>query len=135
MANDIFTKEEKAAMREAARERKAKLSEAEAEAQVLEKITAMAPADRILAEKVHKLVQQHRPDLKAKTWYGMQAYFKEGKVVVFFQDGGKFQSRYCTLGFQQDAALDEGNMWPTSFAVINIDTNVEKEIVSLLKRV
>jgi uncharacterized protein YdhG (YjbR/CyaY superfamily) len=135
MAADTFTKEEKAAMREATKERKAKLTEAEAAAQVLEKIKAMAPADRKLAEQVHKLVQQHRPDLKAKTWYGMQAYFKDGKVVAFFQDGGKFQSRYCTLGFQQDADLDDGQMWPTSFAVLEINPGVEKQIVALLKRV
>lgn len=131
---DVFSKEEKAAMREAARERKANLSKAEALQGVLDKIKAMAPADRALAEKVHALVLQHCPELEAKTWYGMQAYFKDGKVICFFQDAEKFKSRYCTLGFQQDANLDDGEMWATSFAVLQITPAIEKQIISLLRR-
>lgn len=123
-------------MKERARELKAAKgaqNKAADEALVLAKIGAMSPADRKLAERIHELVKLHAPVLDAKTWYGMQAYFKDGKVVCFFQDGGKFKSRYCTFGFQQDAALDDGPMWPTSFALIDIDEPTEKRIVALLK--
>lgn len=131
---EVFSKEEKAAMREAAKERKANLSKAEALQGVLDKIKAMAPADRALAEKIHALVEKHCPELEAKTWYGMQAYFLNGKVICFFQDAEKFKSRYCTFGFQQDAQLDDGEMWPTSFALLEITPAIEKQIVTLLRR-
>lgn len=129
-----FSAAERAAMKERARELKGEQTKAANEAAVLEKIAAMAPADRKLAEKVHAIVQKVAPELEIKTWYGMQAYFKQGKVVVFFQDGGKFQSRYCTLGFQDAAKLDDGPMWPTSFAVLSIDKSTEKQIADLVAR-
>jgi uncharacterized protein YdhG (YjbR/CyaY superfamily) len=132
-----FTEEEREAMKERARELKAAKgaqNKAADEALVLEKIAAMAPADKVLAERVHAIVKDVAPQLEAKTWYGMQAYFKDGKVVVFFQDAGKFQSRYCTLGFQDAASLDDGSMWPTSFAVIGLDKATEKRIADLVRR-
>ncbi len=129
-----FSAAERAAMKERARELKGEQTKAANEAAVLEKIAAMAPADRKLAEKVHAIVQKVAPELEIKTWYGMQAYFKQGKVVVFFQDGGKFQSRYCTLGFQDAAKLDDGPMWPTSFAVTEIDDKTADLIAQLVTR-
>ena len=107
----------------------------EAEAQVcLEKIAAMAPADRALAERVHEIVTAAAPELEVKTWYGMPAYAKDGKAVVFFQDAGKFKARYATLGFQDTAALDDGAFWPTSFALVSIDDAVAAQITELVKR-
>ncbi len=132
-----FTAEEREAMKERARELKAAKGEQNKtadEALVLEKIAAMAPADRALAQRIHQLVKLHAPQLDAKTWYGMQAYFKDGKVVCFFQDGGKFKTRYCTLGFQDAAKLDDGTMWPTSFALLEIDEPTEKRIIDLIVR-
>ena len=132
-----FSAEEREAMRERARELKAAKgaqNKAADEALVLEKIAAMAPGDRALAQRIHDLVKKHAPQLDAKTWYGMQAYFKDGKVVCFFQDGGKFKTRYCTLGFQEAASLDDGLMWPTSFALLDIDEATERRIVELLVR-
>jgi uncharacterized protein YdhG (YjbR/CyaY superfamily) len=132
-----FSAEEKAAMKEAAAEAKrAKSAQGkEAEAQVcLDKIAAMAPADRVLAEKVHEIVTRVAPELDVKTWYGMPAYAKDGKAVVFFQDAGKFKARYATLGFQDNATLDDGTFWPTSFALVSIDAAVEARIAELVKR-
>lgn len=129
-----FTPEERAAMRERAKEAKENATKEEALAQVLEKIAKMAPADRALGEKVHELVIKHAPSLMPKTWYGMQAYSRDGKPVIFFQDAGKFKARYATLGFQDSAALDDGNMWPTSYALIKIDAATEKQIVALIKK-
>ena len=131
---ETFSKEERAAMREAAKERKANLSLEQAAAEVQAKIEAMSPADKKLAKKVHEIVTKAAPELNPKTWYGMQAYFKDGKVVCFFQDGGKFKSRYSTLGFQDAANLDEGTFWATSYAVIEITPTVEKEITDLVKK-
>ena len=127
-----FSAAERAAMKERARELKGEQTRAANEAIVLEKIAAMAPADKVLAERVHAIVKEVAPQLEPRTWYGMQAYFKEGKVVVFFQDGGKFQTRFCTLGFQDAANLDDGKMWPTSFAVIGLDKATEKRIADLV---
>ena len=123
----------KETMAERAKARK-KMSPEQLEQEVLDKIAAMAPADRSIGEKVHALVKKVAPGLQAKTWYGMQAYFKDGKVVCFFQDGGKFKSRYCTLGFQDAANIDEGTFWATSYAVIEITPAVEKEIFNLVKK-
>jgi uncharacterized protein YdhG (YjbR/CyaY superfamily) len=131
---ETFSKEERAAMREAAKERKANLSLEQAAAEVQAKIEAMSPADKKLAKKVHEIVTKAAPELNPKTWYGMQAYFKDGKVVCFFQDGGKFKSRYSTLGFQDAASLDVGTFWATSYAVIEITLDVEKEIINLVKK-
>jgi uncharacterized protein YdhG (YjbR/CyaY superfamily) len=127
-----FSAAERAAMKERARELKGEQTRAANEALVLEKIAAMAPADKVLAERVHTIVKDVAQQLEPKTWYGMQAYFKDGKVVVFFQDAGKFQTRFCTLGFQDAANLDDGKMWPTSFAVIGLDKATEKRIADLV---
>lgn len=136
-----FSKAEQEAMKERARE--AKLEErrlkgenlkAADEAEVLAKIAAMAPADREIAERVHSIVQAAAPSLDAKTWYGMPAYAKEGKTICFFQDAGKFKARYATLGFSDLANLDDGEMWPSSFALIKMTPAVEKQIAELLKR-
>jgi uncharacterized protein YdhG (YjbR/CyaY superfamily) len=133
-SNSKFSAAERAAMKERARELKGQQTRAANEALVLEKIAAMAPADKVLAERVHAIVKDVAPQLEAKTWYGMQAYFKDGKVVVFFQDAGKFQTRYCTLGFQDAANLDDGKMWATSFAVIGLDKATSKRIADLVRQ-
>ncbi len=133
-----MTAEEKQAMKETMAERskaRKKMTPEQLEAEVLEKVAVMAPADRAIAERIHGLVKTHAPSLQAKTWYGMQAYCNaEGKTVVFFQDSGKFKTRYCTLGFQDAAQLDEGSMWPTSYAVNEITPAIEKQITELIKR-
>jgi uncharacterized protein YdhG (YjbR/CyaY superfamily) len=134
LANDSFTKEERAAMRDRAKELKANATKEEELAEVLKKIAAMSPADRAIAERIHEIVLKAAPSLNAKTWYGMQAYFKDGKVVCFFQDAGKFKSRYCTFGFQDAAAIDDGEFWATSFAVMKVTPPVEKQIAALVKR-
>ena len=109
-----FTAEERAAMRERARELKGKGA---GESDVLAKIAEMPGADRAMAERIHALVKKSAPELTPKTWYGMPAYAKDGKVVCFFQSGEKFKARYATFGFSVEANLDEGNMWASSFAL------------------
>lgn len=130
--------EEKKALKETLAERakaRKKMGPAEHEADVVAKINEMAPADRAIAKKIHALVKKVAPDLQAKTWYGMQAYCNAaGQTVVFFQDAGKFKSRYSTLGFQDAANLDKDAMWATSFAVIAWNADVEKKISSLIKQ-
>jgi uncharacterized protein YdhG (YjbR/CyaY superfamily) len=133
-AADTFTKEEKAAMRAAAAERRKKFTPEQHEAEVVEKIKAMAPADRKIAEKLHKLVKSIAPELQAKTWYGMPAYNKDDKTVLFFQDAGKFKARYATLGFSDQAKLDKGAIWATSFAVLEWNAEVEKQVTALIKK-
>jgi uncharacterized protein YdhG (YjbR/CyaY superfamily) len=124
----------KETMAERAKARK-KMSPEQLEAEVVDKINAMAPADKALGKKVHALVKKVAPGLQAKTWYGMQAYCDEqGKTVVFFQDAGKFKARYSTLGFQDAANLDKDEMWATSFALIGWNADVEKKITSLIKK-
>ena len=124
----------KETMAERAKARK-KMSPQQLEAEVVEKINKMAPADKAIAKKVHALVKKIAPQLQAKTWYGMQAYCNdEGKTVLFFQDSGKFKARYSTLGFQDAANLDKDAMWATSFAVIGWNESVEKQITALIKR-
>ena len=129
---------EKQAMKETMAERakaRKKMSPEQLEAEVVEKIDKMAPADKALAKKIHELVKKNAPQLQAKTWYGMQAYCNaEGKTILFFQDAGKFKARYSTLGFQDAANLDKDAMWPTSFALIAWDEAVEKKIVALIKQ-
>ena len=110
-----FTAEERAAMRERAREQKAEAQRADGESAVLAKIAEMQGPDRALAERLHEIVKVSAPELSPKTWYGMPAYAKDGKVVCFFQSARKFNARYATLGFSDEANLDEGAMWPTSF--------------------
>ena len=131
-----FTADERAAMKERAREMKAAKSgkKTDGTADVLEKIAAMADADRVLAEQVHQIIMKAAPELSPRTWYGMPAYAKDGKVICFFQDAGKFKARYATLGFQDTANLDEGAMWPTSFAVAKLTPTVKKQIVVLVKK-
>ncbi len=136
-AADGFTSEEKAAMRERAREQKAQKArgaKADGEADVLAKIAEMADADRVLAERVHAIVKLASPELASRTWYGMPAYAKDGRTICFFQDAGKFKARYATLGFQPDAALDDGPMWATSFALVELTPEVETRIAELVKR-
>jgi uncharacterized protein YdhG (YjbR/CyaY superfamily) len=124
----------KETMAERAKARK-KMTPEQLEAEVVEKINAMAPGDKAIAKKIHALVKKVAPGLQAKTWYGMQAYCNdEGKTVVFFQDAGKFKARYSTLGFQDAANLDKDAMWATSFAVIAWNESVEKQITSLIKK-
>jgi uncharacterized protein YdhG (YjbR/CyaY superfamily) len=130
-----FTKEEKAAMRERAKELKAMANAAEAESAVLEKIAEMAEPDRALAERVHAIVKGEAPGLAPRTWYGMPAYANAaGKIVCFFQSGGKFDARYATLGFNDSAALDDGDMWPTAYALTALTPEVEKRISELVKQ-
>jgi uncharacterized protein YdhG (YjbR/CyaY superfamily) len=129
---------EKKALKETLAERakaRKKMTPEQHEADVVEKINAMSPADKAIAKKIHALVKKVAPQLQAKTWYGMQAYCDdEGKTVVFFQDAGKFKARYATLGFQDAANLDKGSMWATSFAVIAWDADVEKKVTALVKQ-
>lgn len=129
---------EKKALKETLAERakaRKKMTPEQHEADVVEKINTMSLADKAIAKKIHALVKKVAPQLQAKTWYGMQAYCDdEGKTVVFFQDAGKFKSRYSTLGFQDAANLDKGSMWATSFAVIAWDADVEKKVTALVKQ-
>jgi uncharacterized protein YdhG (YjbR/CyaY superfamily) len=129
-----FTDDERAAMRERAREAKASRGKADGESDVLAKIAEMQGSDRALAERVHALVKANAPDLEPKTWYGMPAYASGGKVVCFFQSAQKFKARYATLGFNDRANLDEGAMWPTAYALTDLTAAEEERIAALLKR-
>jgi uncharacterized protein YdhG (YjbR/CyaY superfamily) len=130
-----FTAEEKAAMRERVKELKAAENKAEAEKSVLEKIREMPKADRDMAKKLHAIVKETAPDLSPRTWYGMPAYANDdGKVVCFFQSADKFKARYATLGFSDNANLDDGAMWPTSFALSKLTAKEEAKIVALVKK-
>jgi uncharacterized protein YdhG (YjbR/CyaY superfamily) len=129
---DGFTAEEKAAMRARARELKDKT---DGETAVAAAIAGMAPKDRTIAKRVHDLVKAAAPDLMPKTWYGMPAYAnKDGKVVCFFRDAGKFKDRYATFGFNDAAKLDDGSMWPTAFALTKLTPADEAKISKLVKR-
>jgi uncharacterized protein YdhG (YjbR/CyaY superfamily) len=136
--SDGFTAEERAAMKERAAELRAEgrkgARKADGLQAVLDRIAEMAPEDRALAERVHMAVTAHAPELSPKTWYGMPAYANAaGKVVVFFQDAGKFGYRYSTLGFQEAAKLDEGDLWPVSYALRAWSPAVEKKVAALVK--
>ena len=126
-----FTAEEKAAMRARAKELKEK---EDGDSAVRAAIAAMSPQDRALAKRVDELVRAAAPDLTPKTWYGMPAYAKDGKVVVFFKNAGKFKSRYSNLGFSDNANLDTGSMWPTEFALTKLTAADEKQITKLVKK-
>ena len=133
-----FSAEERAAMKERAAELRAEgkkgAKKADGLQDVLDAIAKMAPDDRALAERVHVTVTANAPDLAPKTWYGMPAYANaDGKVVVFFQDSGKFKYRYSTLGFQDAATLDDGDIWPVSYALRQWSPAVEKTVVTLVK--
>jgi uncharacterized protein YdhG (YjbR/CyaY superfamily) len=133
-AADSFTAEEKAAMKERAKELKRNASAAEDEQAVLDKIASMPDDDRTMAERIHALVKATAPDLTAKLWYGMPAYYKDGKSICFFQDANKFKARYATFGFNEAAKLDDGNMWPTSYALTKLTAADEKRIAELVKQ-
>ena len=136
-ASAAFSADEKEAMRaavaEAKRAKQADAAAAEAQA-VTDAIAAMPAGDRAIAQKVHDLVLEAAPDLGIRTWYGMPAYTKGGKVVVFFKPAEKFKSRYCTLGFEDAAQVDDGTFWPTSYAVTKIGAAEEKAIKALVKK-
>ncbi|MCI0424650.1 MAG: DUF1801 domain-containing protein [Actinobacteria bacterium] len=130
-----LTAEEKSALKERVKEARAERSgKTDGEAAVIEKIAEMSEPDRTMAERIHEIVKASAPSLTPKTWYGMPAYAKDGKVVVFFQSAGKFQSRYAMLGFNDTANLDEGAMWPTTFALWELTPAVEKKISALVKQ-
>lgn len=140
MGADTFSEEEKAAMKAASTEAKRRRSTKKEElaaadrAACAEAIAAMADEDRVLAERVHGIVADVAPDLAPKTWYGMPAYARDGKVVVFFKPAKKFKSRYATLGFEERATLDEGTFWPTSYALTGIDDAVAERIEDMVRR-
>jgi uncharacterized protein YdhG (YjbR/CyaY superfamily) len=132
-----FTEEERGAMKERARELKAERAskkKADGESDVLEKIAEMQPPDRAMAERLHAIIKASVPALSPKTWYGMPAYAKEGKVVCFFQSAEKFKARYATFGFNDAANLDEGAMWPVAFALKELTATEETRIVALVKK-
>jgi uncharacterized protein YdhG (YjbR/CyaY superfamily) len=133
-----FTAEERAAMKARAQELKAEerasKNRAEGEREVLAAIAAMSGSDRAMAKRLHAIITGNAPALWPKTWYGMPAYAKEGKVVCFFKSAGKFDSRYATFGFEEAANLDEGAMWPTSFALKKLTPAEEKKIGALVKK-
>ncbi|MGI8871891.1 MAG: iron chaperone [Candidatus Limnocylindria bacterium] len=133
-----FTVEERAAMKERAKELKAEAranrDKAEGESDVLAKIAEMPEPDRVIAERLHEIIKASAPALSPKTWYGMPAYARDGKVVCFFTSADKFKSRYATLGFNDDANLDDGAMWPTSFALKKLTAAEEARIAALVKK-
>ena len=129
--NDGFTAEEKAAMKARAKELKAK---EDGETAVRNSIAAMSPKDRALAKQVHELVKAAAPELTPKTWYGMPAYAKDGKVVCFFRDAGKFKERYAMFGFNDSAKLDDGSMWPVAFALTTLSTADQAKLRALVQK-
>jgi uncharacterized protein YdhG (YjbR/CyaY superfamily) len=133
-----FSAEERAAMKERAKELRAEAragkDRAAGERAVLAKIAEMAEPDRAMAERLHAIIEESAPVLSPKTWYGMPAYAKEGKVVCFFQSGQKYNSRYSTFGFQDAANLDDGAMWPTAFALTELTAADEARIAALVKK-
>lgn len=142
-ASKGFSDDEKAAMKDRAKEAKAesrrgkgasKAVTADGEADVLAKIAEMPDADRAMAERLHALIMASAPDLAPRTWYGMPAYARDGDVICFFQSAHKFKSRYATLGFSDSARLDEGAMWPTSYALTKLTADDEARIGALVKR-
>ena len=133
-ASTKFTAEERAAMKERARELKSAKTKEEGERALLAKIAEMPEPDRAMAERLHAVIKASAPALAPRLWYGMPAYAKDGKVVCFFQAAQKFNSRYATFGFNDDANLDEGTMWPTSFALTKLTAADEARIGALVKK-
>jgi uncharacterized protein YdhG (YjbR/CyaY superfamily) len=133
-ASKVFTAEERAAMRDRAKEVKAAPGKADEESAVREKIAEMRPPDRAMAEKIHAVIKASTPGLAPKLWYGMPAYAKDGKIVCFFQPAEKFKTRYATFGFSDKANLDEGNMWPNSYALLRLTAAEEARIAALVKK-
>ncbi|MEO3744596.1 DUF1801 domain-containing protein [Plantactinospora sp. B5E13] len=135
--HDGFTDEERAAMKERAKELKTRPrrgATADTEQEVLAKIAEMSDSDRLLAERLHAVIKANAPALKPKLWYGMPAYARDGKVVCFFQGAAKFKTRYATLGFSDVAHLDEGAMWPASYALTELTADDEARIGALVRR-
>ncbi len=134
-ASNRFTAEERAAMKERAREVKAsRAGKADGESDVLAKIAEMQKSDRVMAERIHAIVKATAPALSPRTWYGMPAYAKDGKVVCFFKSAEKFKTRYATFGFSDKANLDKGAMWPTDFALKELTAAEESRIAALVKQ-
>ncbi|MFB2598627.1 iron chaperone [Herbiconiux sp. P17] len=137
---DGFTEEEREAMKERAKElktaarRPARSNKVDGLTDLLEKIAEMPDEDRAIAERVHAVIMASGPDLEPRTWYGQPAYAKDGQVVCFFQSASKFKTRYSTLGFNEAAKLDDGPMWPTSFALVDITPGVENQIAALVQK-
>jgi len=134
---DGFTDEERGAMKERAKELKTgarRGAKADTESDVLAKIAEMSESDRVIAERLHAVIKANAPVLTSKLWYGMPAYARNGKVVCFFQSAAKFKTRYPTLGFSDEANLDEGAMWPTSFALTELTADDEARIAALVKQ-
>jgi uncharacterized protein YdhG (YjbR/CyaY superfamily) len=129
-----FTAEERAAMKERAKELKAEAAKADGEKALLEKVAEMKGTDRTMATRLHAIITAAAPSLSPKTWYGMPAYAKDGKIVCFFQSAQKFDSRYATFGFSDEANIDQGAMWPTSWALTDLTAAEEKKIVALVKK-
>jgi hypothetical protein len=139
-ASTRFTEEERAAMKERAHELKAekrrggRSSKADGEREVFGKLAEMPEADRSMGERLHAIIKENAPELSPKTWYGMPAYAKDGKVVCFFKSAAKFKSRYATFGFEEAANIDAGAMWPTSWALTELTAADEKKIAALVKK-
>ncbi|MEU0114589.1 DUF1801 domain-containing protein [Streptomyces bobili] len=137
---DGFTAEEREAMKDHAKElktsarRSPRTAKADGESDVRTKIAEMEDADRVLAERLHEIVRAAAPQLTPKLWYGMPAYARDGKVVCFFQSAQKFKSRYATLGFSDRANLDDGTLWPTSYALTGLTAGTEAQIIALIER-
>ena len=129
---NVLTKEEITAMRETLEERRS--GNSEGESAILAKIAEMPEPDRTMAERVHAIIRANAPMLTMRTWYGMPAYVDKEKVICFFQTASKFKARYATLGFSDKARLDEGSMWPVTFALTSLDSTVEKRIAALVKK-
>ena len=139
-AAKVWTDEERAAMQESAKERKSQAKRspaeerAEGEAEIRSKIAEMPEADQAIANRIHAIVAEHAPDFVPRTYYGMPAYARDGKVICFFQSKSKFKVRYSTFGFQPDAKIDDGAMWPVAFAVTELNPHVEARIAELVKK-
>lgn len=129
-----FTAEERAAMKERARELRENAKKVDGESAVLAKIAEMDEPERSMAARLHELIKANAPTLVPKTWYGMPAYARDDKVICFFQSAKKFNTRYATLGFSDAAALDEGTMWPTSYALLELTSAEEEKISALIKK-
>lgn len=132
--NKKFSDEERAAMKERAKEEKAATTRAEGERDVLAKIAEMTAHDRAMAERLHAIITEHAPTLSPKTWYGMPAYAIDGQIVCFFQPAEKFKTRYATFGFSDKANLDDGDMWPNAYALRELTAADEAKIVALVKK-
>ena len=132
MATTRFTEAERAAMRD--RNKELKAAKVNTEGEVLEKIAAMPENDRRLGERLHELIKSTAPELTPKTWYGMPAYYRNGKMICFFQSAAKFKARYATLGFSDNANLDDGAMWPAYYALTELTPDTEARIAALLKQ-